>query len=442
MTTRIKLPDNGQQFDVEDSEVDTDDKVRALLTPVYPEARTATIKRTTEDGMKVISLVKQAGTKGIGLQGAFDVEDGVTVETVELPIEKVRTDGGTQIRFTTSYETIQEYAEAIRNGAVFPPVKAVLDDEGNYWLYDGFHTTAAHGVAGRASIQVAVRKGTKRDALLLAVGANQAHGLRRTNDDKRRAVLTLLNDAEWSGWADREIARQVGVSHTFVSNLRAEQERSLSGNGLQTPRMANRAGETYTFRPPQTEEDLKTAGQQEFVAPPTQEAPSVSERATTPLEAPQVDLSGEFATGLVTDVSVGFGGSPSGEPVDRDADEGEPTTTQPPTVEPSAPSAPSGLRPVTPAPSTPTAPAPSSLRPVAPAQPLTFEQAEITITLVLRPDDGAEGGRVVVMSSSCPGLVGTLGKAHRLDMYTPWQDPIRDALESFKTQLEAKAEGN
>ncbi|MBL8720111.1 MAG: hypothetical protein JNL79_29260 [Myxococcales bacterium] len=31
---------------------------------------------------------------------------------------------------------------------------------------------------------------------------------------------TLLNDEEWRGWSDREIAKRAGVSHNFVSTLR------------------------------------------------------------------------------------------------------------------------------------------------------------------------------------------------------------------------------
>jgi hypothetical protein len=54
------------------------------------------------------------------------------------------------------------------------------------------------------------------------VGANSTHGLRRTNADKRRAALTLLQDAEWQGWSNREIARQCGVTHAFVAKLRRE----------------------------------------------------------------------------------------------------------------------------------------------------------------------------------------------------------------------------
>jgi transposase-like protein len=56
---------------------------------------------------------------------------------------------------------------------------------------------------------------------MYAVGANAAHGLRRTNADKRRAVTMLLDDDEWGQWSDSAIARQCGVSHTFVATVRA-----------------------------------------------------------------------------------------------------------------------------------------------------------------------------------------------------------------------------
>jgi predicted HTH domain antitoxin len=56
--------------------------------------------------------------------------------------------------------------------------------------------------------------------VLYSVGANAAHGLRRTNEDKRRAVETLINDEEWATWSDREIARACGVSGKFVAAVR------------------------------------------------------------------------------------------------------------------------------------------------------------------------------------------------------------------------------
>jgi len=65
-----------------------------------------------------------------------------------------------------------------------------------------------------------VRQGGLRDAILHSASANATHGLRRTNDDKRRAVLMLLQDEEWGKWTAREIARCCAVSHDFVSRLR------------------------------------------------------------------------------------------------------------------------------------------------------------------------------------------------------------------------------
>jgi hypothetical protein len=41
--------------------------------------------------------------------------------------------------------------------------------------------------------------------------------VRRTNEDKRRAVATLLNDPEWSQWSDREIGRRCGVRDRMVT---------------------------------------------------------------------------------------------------------------------------------------------------------------------------------------------------------------------------------
>ncbi|MCJ2074248.1 hypothetical protein MKK68_01040, partial [Methylobacterium sp. E-016] len=43
-----------------------------------------------------------------------------------------------------------------------------------------------------------------------------------SNADKRRAVLILLEDDEWSTWADREIARRCAVDNKTVARLREE----------------------------------------------------------------------------------------------------------------------------------------------------------------------------------------------------------------------------
>jgi hypothetical protein len=132
----------------------------------------------------------------------------------------IRTDGGTQARLYLNGPVVVEYAAAMQAGTIFPPI-IVYYDGAAYWLADGFHRLAAHKqVRLPDRISVEIRQGTRRDAVLCAVGSNASHGLQRTNDDKRNSVLTLLRDAEWSKWSDREVARIVQVSPTFVGELR------------------------------------------------------------------------------------------------------------------------------------------------------------------------------------------------------------------------------
>lgn len=138
-------------------------------------------------------------------------------ERVELSL--IRTDGGTQPRAAIDVTLVETYATDMGRGDPFPP-PVVFFDGADYWLADGFHRVNAAAVLKRDGLLCEVRQGTQRDAILYSVGANDSHGLRRTNEDKRRAVLRLLNDPEWSAWADREIARACRVSQPFVSGLR------------------------------------------------------------------------------------------------------------------------------------------------------------------------------------------------------------------------------
>jgi hypothetical protein len=137
----------------------------------------------------------------------------------KLNLNAIRIDGGTQPRERISMEVVGDYAEAVKVGIEFPPV-VVFHDGAEHWLADGFHRYHAHKQAGKVSIVADVRPGTLLDAKLCAVGANGAHGLRRTNEDKRRAVLMVLEEPAWKDWSDRKIAEACGVGHPFVAALR------------------------------------------------------------------------------------------------------------------------------------------------------------------------------------------------------------------------------
>ncbi len=173
------------------------------------------------------------------LFGALKNAEGPTM----LALEVLRLDGGTQPREKLDEVTIAEYAEAMERGDEFPPLTVFYDGEA-YWLADGFHRYHAAKATGQAEMACDVRQGTRRDAVLHSVGVNAEHGLRRTNADKRRAVMTLLRDPEWGKWSDREIARKCKVSAPFVAKLRKE----LSVNGLQIERTVRRGDTVYTMR--------------------------------------------------------------------------------------------------------------------------------------------------------------------------------------------------
>jgi len=140
---------------------------------------------------------------------------------MSVDIHKIRIDGGTQSRAAINEATVAEYAEAMADpDTVFPPVIVYFDGR-EYWLADGFHRLAAWAKIGRTDIPAEIRQGDRRRAILHSVAANSAHGLRRTNDDKRRAVMVLLEDEEWSAWSNREIARRCAVSDHLVADVRA-----------------------------------------------------------------------------------------------------------------------------------------------------------------------------------------------------------------------------
>ena len=143
----------------------------------------------------------------------------MTTETKTLKLDQIRIDGGTQPRVAIDEDVVAEYADLYVDGVDLPPV-TVFHDGSTYWLADGFHRYWASKRAERETIAVEIQQGTRRDAILYSVGANASHGLRRTNDDKRKAIQTLLDDEEWCQWSNREIARRCGVSEFLIRQTR------------------------------------------------------------------------------------------------------------------------------------------------------------------------------------------------------------------------------
>ncbi len=144
------------------------------------------------------------------------------MKTKIIKLSDIIIDAGTQQRVTPTDAVIDEYCEAIKCGAKFPPI-TVFSNGVEYYLVDGFHRYFANKKAGGIDeIEAEVHEGTKRDAILHSASVNGTHGLRLTNQDKRKHVLVLLNDEEWKYWTDSAIAKHCKVTQQFVSKVRRE----------------------------------------------------------------------------------------------------------------------------------------------------------------------------------------------------------------------------
>jgi hypothetical protein len=142
-----------------------------------------------------------------------------------LKIAKLVRDPSIQPRTDLDKESIQQYADAMEAGAVFPPI-AVFKIDKKFIVVAGWHRIAAAELRGLAEIRAEIIEDkTLRDAKLFAIGDNSKHGVRLSNADKRRAVESLLQDDEWASKSNREIAAYCGVSHEHVRRIKEERER-------------------------------------------------------------------------------------------------------------------------------------------------------------------------------------------------------------------------
>jgi hypothetical protein len=169
---------------------------------------------------------------------------------MKLKLKDIRLDGGTQPREYINQDVVNEYADEMLEDDNFPPM-VVFNDGANFWLADGFHRWHANKKAGFVEVDCDVRNGTLRDAVLFSVGANSQHGLRRTNEDKRKAVTTLLKDIEWSEWSDSEIGRHCMVTHVTVGRIR----KSL-GLAKTEQKYVNRHGQEATMKKPEPKDPV------------------------------------------------------------------------------------------------------------------------------------------------------------------------------------------
>lgn len=143
----------------------------------------------------------------------------------EIPLSQIIADPALQHRLEVNQSLISEYAEAMKEGASFPPMKAVQDKDGTIWLYSGFQRLQAAQQAELNTFSVEIKPGTRRDAWVASLGENHDHGARRTRADLYNAIDNALRDFEIRNallngnevlWSFRKVANSCRSSHHTV----------------------------------------------------------------------------------------------------------------------------------------------------------------------------------------------------------------------------------
>ena len=147
----------------------------------------------------------------------------------KIRLTDITADPALQHRVQVNPKTVEEYAEAMQEGAQFPAMRAVRDPEGNIWLYRGFTRLEAAKKVGLDTFPIELERGTRRDAWEKSLGENHDHGMRRTYEDLRKAIQDTFWDQDYGteirfaildedkrSWSFRKIAKLCKTNHHTV----------------------------------------------------------------------------------------------------------------------------------------------------------------------------------------------------------------------------------
>lgn len=132
---------------------------------------------------------------------------------------------GIQPREMLDGDVVKRYAEQIRDGAKFPPVR-LWDIKGTpgakFRVSDGYHRFTAHKQAGLKEIHAEVFVGTMIECVEDAIASNAIHGKALTDAERYTAMLSylgMLADAKKPMPSIRFLKDMAGVSHATAKRV-------------------------------------------------------------------------------------------------------------------------------------------------------------------------------------------------------------------------------
>jgi len=176
-------------------------------------------------------------------------------ETRTVALEKIRTDGGTQIR-ELDEANVQRLVEVLESKKPFDEDIRAWFDGADYWLSHGFHRHEAYKRVGRSKISVQVLFGSKEDAFDDACRPfNSRHGRPETTDERRARVKAY--EARHADKSLRTVADWCGVSLGTVQRFRDERLSAVSNDTPDDdpPLTLGRDGKKYPAKQPRKQHE-------------------------------------------------------------------------------------------------------------------------------------------------------------------------------------------
>jgi hypothetical protein len=143
-------------------------------------------------------------------------------EKRRVALDKIKLERATQARCKMEPHRVAYLLAVLESGKDIDDMPELYFDGWYYWPGDGFHRLHAYQKKGRTLIDAWVREGVERDAMIHALGANDAHGLPRNRKDIQRSIKLALADPELKLFSDRRLAALVRCSDKTVAAVRKQ----------------------------------------------------------------------------------------------------------------------------------------------------------------------------------------------------------------------------
>ena len=157
-----------------------------------------------------------------------------------VPIESLRYSRDSWVRDAVDRDRVELFYLQLQEGAGFPPIEVVKQDDGTYFIGDGIHRCMAAQRAGHTEIGAVIVPPRENEtpvdcAYRIALETATRGPLPLTMSERRRAVVHLLETQP--EMSRRSIAELVGVSHSTVGRWAVEVDQSAGDGDEASPRM-------------------------------------------------------------------------------------------------------------------------------------------------------------------------------------------------------------